>query len=146
MKKLNRKSANPPPFSGRPAPAPYFHPFFNSSGCGGVGNQNLLPPLFFNKSGGGGIRTMKKTKYAKFSKNETFLLPVFMSEGKKCSFFRKLACFFFLVFSFFLITEVLETNIWVTRNVDYIFFNLIKIMLSIGKLIHIASFNNQEKF
>ena len=46
-------------------------------------------------------RCFKKTKHAKFSKNEHFLPPdthtyVCVSGGKKCPFFRNLPCFFFL--------------------------------------------------
>ena len=61
MKKLNRKSVRtPPPPLSRPAPATYFHPFFNFFRFpppSGVGNQNLLPPPLKN-GGGGEIQTM----------------------------------------------------------------------------------------
>ena len=53
MKKLNRKSASPPPSPlRRPTPATYFHPtflIFQIPSCGG-GNWNVLPPV---KKGGG---------------------------------------------------------------------------------------------
>ena len=46
--KLIRKSVSPPPLLSRPAPATYFHPFFQLFRFPlplRGGNQNLLPPL-----------------------------------------------------------------------------------------------------
>ena len=58
MKKLNRTSVSPLPLSRRPAPAPYFHPFFNFSDPPSPLPGEVIKIYSLFKKVGGGVRTM----------------------------------------------------------------------------------------